>query len=309
MVIRTTKNEVASFIFVLLLTIVSNDTFLFGSNNNQIMIAIPRYALLGFAIILGIKMIVENRIAIRYYFVAFVFVFLMAASSIYNHISISLFAIKIATLLAGFLFCQYYSFEKWSLYFRKTMYFLAICSILMTLLAYVSPALIRVLPTATNTAGVKMYLGFMSGILDVTMGSKFIRCPGVFWEPGVYQIYLNVAIMLSLYSSHAKKRKHVIVYLIALFFTFSTTGYIAAAWIFTTYYAFAKKSDRSIVKSIMYFCLLLLAFIAALALRYSQMFSFVFGKLNKTDGSYIARLAGFVINYEIAIDYPIWIWG
>ena len=192
----------------------SNDTFLFGSNSNEVLIALPRYGLLGLAIYLGIKLSVEKKIIFREFFIAFIMASMLIVSCIYNNVSISLLIIKVSTLFAGFLFCQYLDFEKWSVYFRKTMYLLAICSIIMTIFAYITPSLISTLPTATNISGVRMYLGVLSGILDFTMNTIFIRCPGVFWEPGVYQIYLNLAILLMLYSAQERKGKYIIVYLI-----------------------------------------------------------------------------------------------
>ncbi len=302
--------EFTSFMLILILTVVSNDTFLFGSNCNESMTALPRYGLLAFAIFFGLKLIAKKRVASHTFAMAGLMALLLAVSCLHNYISTNLFVVKIVILSSGFLFCQHYDFEIWSQYFRKVIFFLSICSIIMTLLAYIAPSLILALPTATNIAGVKMYLGFFSGILDDAMNNTtFIRCPGVFWEPGVYQIYLNIAILLTLYSTEKNKSKPIIVYVIALLFTFSTTGFIAVAWIFATYVMFSKNTKRSTTKTIIYFLLLSFVFLAGLLLSDSELFDFVFGKLNSTHGSYTARLAGFVINYEIARDNPIFGFG
>lgn len=310
MVIRITKKEFASFMLIFILTVVSNDTFLFGSNINEKMTALPRYGLLAFAIFFGLKLMAKKRIASWDFVMAGLMALLMTASCLHNHISTSFLVVKNVILFSGFFFCQYVDFKIWSRYFRKVMLFLSICSIAMTLFAYITPSLILALPKAINTAAVGMYVGFFSGILDDAMNNTtFIRCPGVFWEPGVYQIYLNIAILLTLYSSEKKKNKSIIVYLIALLFTFSTTGFIAVAWIFATTVIFSKNTKRSAKKTIIYFVLLTFALLATLFLSETQLFHFVFGKLNGTNGSYTARLAGFVINYEIALDNPIFGFG
>lgn len=57
------------------------------------------------------------------------------------------------------------------------------------------------------------------------MGFKAYRMQGMFWEPGVYQLYLNLAIYHFLFERNAKNDiKKLIILYINLFLTLSTTG-------------------------------------------------------------------------------------
>ena len=110
---------------------------------------------------------------------------------------------------------------------------------------------------------------------------------------------------MTLYSCEKNKKKYIAVYIIALFFTFSTTGYIALMWIGVSYMLFNNEHKRRLGLNVLYFFIVLIIVLLLYLARSTELFDFVFGKIDRTNGSYIARLAGFVINYEIAIDYPL----
>lgn len=70
--------------------------------------------------------------------------------------------------------------------------------------------------------------------------SDMSRNSGMFGEPGVYQIILNVGLVLLLFSGNAyfsekKRRKNIIIILLALVSTQSTTGYLAMLIILTAF--------------------------------------------------------------------------
>lgn len=67
--------------------------------------------------------------------------------------------------------------------------------------------------------------------------SGFIRPNGFFWEPGVYQIYINIYLYLTLFVF--KSRRHTILALLAIACIFSTTGVIIASLLLVA--AFKEK--------------------------------------------------------------------
>lgn len=67
-------------------------------------------------------------------------------------------------------------------------------------------------------------------------GLQIYRLSGIFWEPGIYQIFLNIALYYWFFCCSQKNKIPLILLLINLFLTFSTTGYcifvmIAVLWV------------------------------------------------------------------------------
>ena len=78
------------------------------------------------------------------------------------------------------------------------------------------------------------------------MGMKIYRLHGMFWEPGVYQIYLNIAIYHFLFE---KKERHNTLQLIILYlnlaFSMSTTGLCIGIILLTVYVINLRMFKRS----------------------------------------------------------------
>ena len=63
------------------------------------------------------------------------------------------------------------------------------------------------------------------------------RNQGIFWEPGAYQTFINLALAISAFSHEFEKRRmrYFLVFGLTILTTFSTTGYIVYAAILLTY--------------------------------------------------------------------------
>lgn len=60
-------------------------------------------------------------------------------------------------------------------------------------------------------------------------GIRFYRLQGIFWEPGVFAVYLNLALFYYFFCIEKKKKAHMVILLIDIFLTLSTTGLCVAA--------------------------------------------------------------------------------
>lgn len=60
------------------------------------------------------------------------------------------------------------------------------------------------------------------------------RLTSFFWEPGVFQIYLNYALYRILYCNKKKNNSHFIIIICCIILSYSTTGYIVAAVLIST---------------------------------------------------------------------------
>ena len=308
MSINIDKKEFKIIALVFVLLFFSNDTYLFGTNSNELMVAIPRYLMLGYCAIsiffsmVGKKYTEHKKIMILY----FVMIIAFLAVSIYHHEYFNRILIKVLCMTTSMFICISYPLEDYTQAFLKCMTFFSVSAIFLTLIAYISPAIVRALPSIINTAGIRYYSIGFAGLDERSLTTWNIRTSGIFWEPGVFQMYLNLAILLELMLDNAKNKKRIAIYISALFLTFSTTGFLAFGWMIATYALFGRDNSRSVTKNIVVFIALIIGSIAAyFIVFYTNLGTSVFGKLfNMKDGSTMVRLASVLINLEIIRDHP-----
>ncbi len=295
-------------IIVFVLMFFSNDTYLFGTNSNTLLVSLPRYILLVFCLYSFLIIAMKGELPKRLSFVWLLMVatFLMVSHLNEEHLNRTI--IKMLCITCGFLVCCQFLFLDYAEAFCKVMYLIAVSSIIFELIAYLCPAFLRLFPVMINSSGVRFYTCFLSGLDSRTLGSLTIRAGGIFWEPGVYQIYLNLAILFDLIFLMNKKRKRLIVYIIALVITFSTTGYIAFAWILASYLLFFdNKHNFSIQIKVLCIGIITVVSIATILLFGDSLSTgVVFGKLfDSKSGTANVRYASIVTNIEVFLDYPL----
>lgn len=286
----------------------SNDTYLFGTNVNEARISLARYLLIFFCGVLiyrmgGLIKYSINKGKIVGFLLIFISYIIVARlnDEVTNRV-----VIKLLYMLVAILICMTFEFTRFSKAYRQCLYFISICAISFSLIGYLVPSLIRNLPYITNTVGIRIYTCGLSGINEVSLSSNFIRAQGIFWEPGVFQMYVNLALCFELYLSERPTRKRVWVYIIAVFFSFSTTGFIVTSWIILCYLLLKKSnitqkySGRSVL---LVFVFVTLGF---LLLQVTEVGVLVFDKIiNPTvSGTTMVRVAGVVTNIEIALAHP-----
>lgn len=82
------------------------------------------------------------------------------------------------------------------------------------------------------------HVGFCGLVAGEWYGTT--RATGIFWEPGVFQLVANISLICCLYDK--KKIWYTLVPLTAIIQSQSTTGYINAVIIFSTWYCFEKHA-------------------------------------------------------------------
>lgn len=108
-------------------------------------------------------------------------------------------------------------------------------------------------------------IGVSLGLYTEIFGDGLIlikRNSGMFWEPGAFQGYLNIAIYFALLQPNLKRKfLKVVVLIIAVLTTKSTTGYFVVFLILLYYILFLRKS--SIISKTIFLILLISSFIYA----------------------------------------------
>lgn len=309
MSIKVTRKEFKSLALIFILLFFSNDTYLFGTNSNEMMVALPRYLMLLFCSVSILLAFVRKEFAFHRKMLGlyFLLVIVLVVVSMYHRESFSRVFIKILCMTTGMLLCMHFDLDEYTNAFLKCMTVFSVSAILLTALAYIVPSLVKALPSIINTVGVRFYSIGLAGLDERSLSTWNIRTGGIFWEPGVFQMYLNLAILLELFVNRGKNRKRMMIYIISLILTFSTTGYLALAWIVITYLLFGREDKRSTSKNVAIFASLILAIgIAYFLVFYTTLGVTVFGKLfDMKDGSTMVRQASVLINLEIIREHPL----
>ena len=308
MTIRTNSENLKDISLIFILLFLSNDTYLFGTNSNDLMLALPRFFLLVFCLTTVIhsaminKLIYNRKTITLYFFLVISF----AVVSVYHHEVLSRVIIKILCITTGMLICTRYDLKDYAQLFLRCMQFFSIAAILLTVVAYIAPSVVSALPSMVNTAGVRFFSIGIAGLDERSLSTWSIRTGGIFWEPGVFQMYLNLSILFEMMLFHGENKKRIACYLLALFLTFSTTGYICFIWMIITYSLFGKNDSRLTVRNMAIYILLIIGVVSLYYIvLYTSLGEVVFGKLfDAKDGSTFVRFASVLINLEIIQDHP-----
>ena len=174
-----------------------------------------------------------------------------------------------------------------------------------------SPLLIKassVLPVIINTSNTKVVFLVFS---NVTIKSGLPRNAGPFWEPGVFSIYLNLALALHLKAGNKLNFKDLLI-AIAVLTTFSTAG-IAVLAVVVFDFTFAQrykefhitKKTKSRIKIAVILVMILVIVVLFSNVEFRNM---IIGKLNRSDvrfASTKARLNSILINIKIWASRPL----
>ena len=130
--------------------------------------------------------------------------------------------------LCGYLVAKRYSKTKFYDAVEKITFVLAILSLIGMAVYYIRPSLIRSFPTYVQNGNTHRTILFFNYLFDD--GWMAVRNSGFAWEPGAFQILLNIAFQIALQKYEGKKLfARVCVYVLAIILTRSTIGYVVLA--------------------------------------------------------------------------------
>lgn len=202
-------------------------------------------------------------------------------------------------LISCMLIFSSFNYDSFRHKYFNVVFILAFVSIAMELLylfEVITPTLVGV---KDGLFGHYMY-GFH--VFGGGLWGMYNQLSGVFWEPGIYQMVLNLSLLinLDLFDEHVQvkyKKTKLATLIIAIIMTMSTTGYlvlgvILLGWLF-------KRSKISLG----YMILISTAIILFLAvIKYSAVIS---GKFSEDNASYVIRSNDAFSFLEIIREYPL----
>ena len=127
---------------------------------------------------------------------------------------------------------------------------------------------------------------------------SFPRLSGLFWEPGVYQIYLNLALFQYVFDGKDNKIQLVIL-ILSIFFAQSTSGYCVCICLMAIYII---KNVRFTRESKWYFAIIGGVCVMILA---SYIIAMKAAATSGTDGSYTLRMSDISNGLSIFVQNPI----
>ena len=146
----------------------------------------------------------------------------------------------------------------------------------------------------TNTYSFLLFFG------TENLGHLFSRSQGIFWEPGVLQVYLNIFLFINLFLAKKVNIRLVTIILISVFLTLSTTGIVVSFLLIFYYYIISIKFK---LKNILLAILFLPLIIGLLNLAINQAEEKISGEKS---GSFLARNYDTLTGFNLAINNP---WG
>lgn len=89
-----------------------------------------------------------------------------------------------------------------------------------------------------------IFFNYIAGF-NIAKGDRMLRNCGPFWEPGMFAIFLNIALLINIYINKSSLfSKKNVVFIIAIITTVSTTGFIALFIIFLSKYFLIKEKYK-----------------------------------------------------------------
>lgn len=114
--------------------------------------------------------------------------------------------------------------------------------------------------SSTQTSENAMHFHYLEQICGNTLIGLAFRNGGIYYEPGMYQIYLNLALLFILYDTNIRFRLLLVVYLLlTITSTFSVSGYATASVIIGLYVV--KNNYNSFLPKLLVLCAFIIGFI------------------------------------------------
>lgn len=292
-------------ISLFLLIIVSSQTVLFGTNSISVYSTIGNLAILLFGFSFFIRAnregkSLQNSKASR---PTYILIISLIFSSLINlEVSVE-YIMRVGIILAAFYFVCSIPFERFKNAYEDSILFIVICSIGFYVLSIVAPSIMSYFGILNNSSNIPFY----NCLICVIPATEEFRLYGPFREPGVFQILLNIALLLHLSYTEKVRFWKVVFYFAGVILTYSTTGYICLI-LLILHFVISRGSKSTRGKGSV---ILLLVIFVAFYLLYTKTSVFsiegvVFGKLFDTgNASSISRYGSVVANLKFFMEDPL----
>lgn len=307
------KEEYLFKAVLFLLVFVSNDTLLFGTNENGLF-AIIQYLIIAFLGCFCLLYVLINKIKIQRYLLGVCCLLLLVSvlSCTFNRDFGIKYIYEIVIVFIAILYVSIVGVSRFEIHFVDIVSFLAFFSLIVWALNIFFPSTLSLFPTFKNVKEVPFKFCVFSNAY-VSRDYTFIgyyRNYSIFREPGVYQIFLLLALLMLFFLNPKTRNKYfkIVVITVAVVTTFSTAGYIVLALEYLIFLLFDFKKEAPNHRYVLgFFGLCLIVAFFALNSKidiFTEIFENKIGNTNHA--SWVARSSSFITNIRIGLESPLW---
>ncbi len=292
----------------IILIITSKDTLLFGTNINRTAIWY------GFMFQMIVLHVLTIYLLFEYYKLNYksiliallLMILIMVAGLNDNYFTLGYFY-KMLLIIVSLLIASLKPISFFLVNYEKIVRVLALVSIVGYVSYLLFANLSALFPIVVNSGEMRFINLYVVMIPDYGFPGVLIRNWGIFREPGVFQIYLNMALLIQLFYLKKVSVKAVIIYIVAIITTYSTTGYFIMAlmvmfYFFYKQYRWNKSKLSIIIFLIASITIIYTQFPTALSYGWHSVVSKLFDLSNE---STTARISSFNVNFYIFASSPL----
>ena len=287
-----------NYIIIFILIYTSRDTLLVGTSVNENLI------LLGYlapVLVLIILLLEKNvNVIVRNNNYVYIFLGLIAITMISNFDINVKYGYELLLVVIAFFISRKILFQDFAQAYCEIMMILTCFAVVSGVVFMISPNVISSFPVIANKGGLYYYnLGL--SVIPLSVYGDYYRLYGIFREPGVAMIFINIGLLFELFILEKKQKIGVVIFLAGIVLTFSTAGYFVALMILGAY--LLSSNLKSSYRLWGTFCVVILV-IAVIRNEFVQ--NLVFSKFSNEDSmSTAARFGSFYNNINLLIDNPL----
>lgn len=291
-------------ILVFFLIFMSNEGFLFGVGNNDIVIKSKFFITI---IICALMFLLKRKNFKKN--IVFLFIILSSIVIVSDCINkcIDIWTLwRVILLFFSMIIVSEVSIEN----FMESFINVIVCICFLSLITYFIniffPSIISKLPITSNYINTKFYNFFGINYIPLIYNSHYgIRNYSLFREPGVFACYIGIALLMVLLGNdkgYKTQFRKVIILSISMITTFSTSGILTFILILLTY-ALKGNKDKNITRLI----ILLFTFLAIFTLigKFDLVFDKLFNTTSQFADSKNDRYNGIAVAFDLILRNPI----
>lgn len=256
------KNNILYYVIVFIIILLSNKTLLFGTNEVELYSMIGTYASNIILFVISLCLLIKRGKSFSQSEVRMLIIFsaCLLFSGIVNYNLRIGYGFMVMMIFTGLMLSKVISFWKFSRIFEDIILVITVYSLVIYATAIFNVGVLSRFPTIVNTNNY-LFINCWLCCIPISMQFEIPRLFGPFSEPGIYQIYLNLAILFHCLRSSEISILRIIILLLALVLTFSTTGYIACGIVFVFMFLQTMAKGKSSKKGIFLMCIIVSAMI------------------------------------------------
>ncbi len=304
--LKISRNQIKKMILYLIIVIFvfcSDDSLIFGTNQNTVFVNIKYFLFAIVYIFLIIKNYsLKNTYNKKDFIYLITFVLVIICSMLFNADFRFGYIQKVLVIVASYIFCKRYSLQTFSAIFNKIMSFVTVFSLVYEAAYILLPQLSKIF-ILTNIGGQRFYTWLVCS-LPIEPGG-IIRNFGFAREPGVFAIYIIIALIFETFINENSSVKRIIIFTISLITTFSTTGFIAFGfYLIAILFNSSNTKNKAGLNQNIKIMLLLVIFVVFFVSFNNDFLSggaygAIFGKMNSDNISFNSRVASLISNTNI----------